>query len=62
MAKAKHPERVDPTWPGYDDLGKAPVSEIAADKQGALSPFGELTFPLPPEDLGYQHPSTEINK
>lgn len=62
MAKAKHPERVDPTWPGDDDHGHGPVSEIAADRQGALSPFGELTFPIPAEDLGYQHPVTEINK
>ena len=62
MAKAKHPERVDPTWPGYDDLGKAPVSEIAADRQGALSPFGELAFPLPADELPYQHPETEINR
>ena len=62
MAKAKHPERVDPTWPGVDDLGKAPVSEIAADRQGALSPFGELAFPLPPDEVSYKHPETEINR
>lgn len=62
MAKAKHPERVDPTWPGVDDLGKSPVSETAADRQGALSPFGELVFPLPADELPYRHPETEINR
>jgi hypothetical protein len=57
-----HADRIDPAWPGDDDHGKHPVSEVAADRQGALSPFGELSFPLPPEELGYQHPVTGINK
>ena len=61
MAKGVNNDRIDPAWPGDDDEGKHPVSEIAADRQGALSPFGELTFPLPPEELGYVHPVTEIN-
>ena len=39
-----------------------PVSELAADRQGALSPFGDLAFPLAAEQLGYEHPVTEINK
>ncbi|MGI8696283.1 MAG: hypothetical protein ACR2JQ_06485 [Mycobacteriales bacterium] len=47
--------RVDPTWPPGED-GQV-VSEFAADLQGALSPFGApITFPLPVESLGYQHP------
>jgi hypothetical protein len=62
VAKAKRPERIDPTWPGVDDTGHGPVSEIAADRQGALSPFGDLTFPLSQEELGYEHPVTEINR
>ena len=62
MARASNSERIDPTWPGDDDRGQHPVSEIAADRQGALSPFGELAFPIPPEELGYQHPVTEINR
>jgi hypothetical protein len=34
--------------------GHLPVSEIAADRPAALSPFGDdQTFPLPPEDLTY---------
>lgn len=60
MAKG-NPDRIDPTWPEASD-GEHPVSELAADRQGALSPFGDVTFPLPVEDLGYQHPVTEINK
>jgi hypothetical protein len=50
---------VDPTWPEAGD-GDHPVSELAADRQGALSPFGEVTFPL--ESVPYVHPETEINK
>jgi hypothetical protein len=52
---------VDNGWPasGEDDH---PVSELAADRTGALSPFGELTFPLPAEDLPYTHPVTVINR
>jgi hypothetical protein len=49
---------VDPTWPGED--GEHPVTELAADRQGALSPFGELTFPL--DAVPYVHPETEINR
>jgi succinate dehydrogenase / fumarate reductase iron-sulfur subunit len=38
--------------------GRLPVSEFAADRAGAASPFGDdLTFPVPPERLTYEHPS-----
>lgn len=60
--KSKHVARIDPQWPGEDANGKHPVSEVAADRQGALSPYGELTFPLTAEELGYEHPVTEINR
>jgi hypothetical protein len=34
--------------------GRLPVSEMATDRSGALSPFGDdRTFPLPVEDLTY---------
>ncbi len=59
MAKADKSHHIDPHWPV--DV-EHPVSEIAADRQGALSPYGDLTFPLSAEDLGYEHPVTEINK
>lgn len=61
MAKGDNSKKkagVDPTWPAGD--GEHPVTELAADRQGALSPFGEVTFPL--ESVPYVHPETEINK
>ena len=60
MAKAAKSDRVDPTWAGDDDNGSHPVSELTSDRQGALSPFGDVTFPL--ESVPYQHPVTEINR
>jgi hypothetical protein len=38
------------------------VSELATDRVGALSPFGDLTFPLPADELPYLHPVTVVNK
>lgn len=61
MAKSKKldPDRIDPAWPQLGD-GEHPVTELSADRQGSLSPFGEVTFPI--ERVTYQHPETEINK
>lgn len=53
-------ERVDPAWPQGQD-GEHAVSEFLADKQGALSPFGDTSFPITEDTLGYQHPVTRIN-
>ena len=52
---------VDGGWPatGPDDHA---VSELATDRTGALSPFGEITFPLPADQLPYLHPVTVVNK
>ena len=50
--------KIDPSWPG--EPGEHPVTELAADRQGALSPFGEVTFPL--DSVPYVHPETEINR
>ena len=36
------------------------MTELAADRQGALSPFGDITFPL--DTVPYVHPVTEINR
>ncbi|MCP2235629.1 hypothetical protein LY41_001448 [Prauserella halophila] len=60
MAKAseRNDHRIDPEWPEADD--GHPVSELAADRQGALSPFGDVSFPL--DTVPYDHPHTEINK
>lgn len=52
--------RQDPYWPEVD--GGHPVTELLAPTQGASSPFGEASFPLPADQLGYQHPVTEINR
>ena len=41
---------VDNGWPTSDPDDHA-VSELAADRTGALSPFGDITFPLPASDL-----------
>jgi len=40
--------------------GKMTVAELTLDRAAASSPFGDdLTFPLPPESLSYQHPEEE---
>ena len=37
--------------------GRLAVSEFAADRAGASSPFGDdITFPFPVEQLTYEHP------
>jgi hypothetical protein len=59
--KAQKTRYVDNGWPAGGDDDHA-VSELAADRTGALSPFGEVTFPLPAEDLPYTHPVTVINR
>jgi hypothetical protein len=52
---------VDNGWP-TTDADDHPVSELATDRTGALSPFGELVFPLPSTDLPYLHPVTVVNR
>lgn len=40
--------------------GRLPVSEFAFDRAGAASPFGDdVTFPLAPERLNYEHPGPQ---
>jgi hypothetical protein len=59
VAKSVSPDRLDPTWPEIP--GEAhPVSELVADMQGSLSPFGDVEFPQ--ESVPYVHPVTEINR
>lgn len=52
----------DPHWPADVSRDEHAVTELASDRQGSLSPFGELSFPLPEEDLPYVHPTTVINR
>ncbi|MGB3893980.1 hypothetical protein [Mycolicibacter sinensis] len=51
---------VDNGWPETD--GEPAVSELRTDRAGALSPFGDLVFPLPSETLPYVHPVTVVNR
>jgi hypothetical protein len=53
---------VDPGWPEVNGEDDHAVSEAATDRTGALSPFGDLTFPLPADELPYTHPITVVNK
>jgi hypothetical protein len=52
---------VDPGWPQVAEDEHA-VSELVSDRQGALSPFGEVEFPLPGDKIPYIHPVTVINR
>ena len=53
---------VDNGWPELGGDDDHAVSELATDRTGASSPFGELTFPLPADELPYTHPVTVINR
>jgi hypothetical protein len=55
-------DRIDPEWPAGASDKEHPVSELASDRQGSLSPFGEESFPVPAERLPYVHPVTVINR
>jgi succinate dehydrogenase / fumarate reductase, iron-sulfur subunit len=47
-----------PQGPSLREDGRVNVSELLLDRSGAASPFGDdLEFPLPPEQLSYQHPA-----
>ena len=59
--KSQKKRYVDNGWPVLDGDGHA-ISELAADRTGALSPFGEVTFTLPADELPYMHPVTVINR
>ncbi|AEV73208.1 hypothetical protein MycrhN_2627 [Mycolicibacterium rhodesiae NBB3] len=60
--KRQKKQYVDPGWPATDGDDDHAVSELAADRTGALSPFGDLTFPLPSDDVPYVHPVTVVNR
>lgn len=63
LLRAKHGKNrcVDNGWPTTDPDDHA-VSELVTDRTGALSPFGELVFPLPATELPYLHPVTVVNR
>ncbi|WP_421844229.1 hypothetical protein [Mycobacterium sp.] len=58
--KTRKNRYVDNGWPTTDPDDHA-VSELASDRTGALSPFGEVVFPVPSGDLPYVHPVTVVN-
>lgn len=60
--KAQKARYIDNGWPAHGDDDDHPVSELAADRTGALSPFGDTEFPLPSGDIPYVHPVTVVNK
>lgn len=55
----KRSEHIDPTWPEVP-RGEHVVTEFVTDRQGSLSPFGDVEFPLP--NTSYRHPKTVINR
>jgi hypothetical protein len=59
--KAQKTRYVDRGWPTTNPDDHA-VSELASDRVGALSPFGDLVFPLPADELPYVHPVTDVNQ
>ncbi|MEZ0342037.1 hypothetical protein ACAG25_18890 [Mycobacterium sp. pV006] len=61
MADDKKNRYVDPGWPTVDPDDHA-VSELAADRAGALSPYGDLTFPLPADELPFLQSATVVNR
>ena len=52
----------DPRWPADVSRDEHAVTELVSDRQGSLSPFGEVTFPLPEDEVTYVHPVTVINR
>jgi len=61
VAAKKNLAHDNPVWPDAS-FGEHPVTELAALVAGGLSPFGQETFPLPQERLGYLHPETVVNR
>ncbi|WP_149361593.1 hypothetical protein [Lolliginicoccus suaedae] len=61
MADKKKDQYVDSGWPALPE-GAHAVTELASDVAGALSPFGETTFPVPADQLPYIHPYTVVNR
>jgi hypothetical protein len=59
--KTRKQRYVDNGWPTADPDDHA-VSELASDRVGALSPFGDVAFPVPADELPYLHPVTVVNR
>ena len=59
--KARKNRYIDKGWPTTDPDDHA-VSELATDRTGALSPYGDIVFPVPSDELPYVHPVTVVNQ
>ena len=59
--KAQKTRYVDNGWPTTNPDDHA-VSELATDRVGALSPFGDVIFPVPADELPYVHPVTDVTR
>lgn len=62
VADNKKNHYVDNGWPVLSDGDDHAVSELATDRTGALSPFGDVTFPLPAEELPFIQSATVVNR
>jgi succinate dehydrogenase / fumarate reductase, iron-sulfur subunit len=52
-----HRELHAPEGAPLDARGRLPLNEVAADRCGAASPFGDdIEFPVNPATLNYYHP------
>ena len=62
--KEKKNHNVDNGWPrdGDGNVPEHAVSEFAAEIPGALSPFGDVEFPLPSDKVNYVVPKTVVNR
>jgi hypothetical protein len=61
---AEKKKYVDNGWPkdGNGDAAEHAVSEFATHISGALSPFGDVEFPIPLEDLPFVQSKTVVNR
>lgn len=62
MSNAKKNGYVDAGWPTNLPEGQHAMTELIATHAGALSPYGDVEFPVPASELNYVHPDTVINK
>ncbi|MGZ8801345.1 MAG: hypothetical protein ACXWZL_01650 [Mycobacterium sp.] len=61
VEKLQNKKYIDPGWP-TTDVDDHAVSELATDRTGALSPFGDVAFPLPADELPFIQSATVINR
>ncbi len=62
VADKNKKQYIDNGWPDLTDGDDRAVSELATDRTGALSPFGDLVFPLPADELPFIQSVTVVNR